>query len=383
MIKLNKEKLISLRRMLHKNAEVGFDLPLTRSIVKENLDRLNLKYFENKGGIYGIINSPKCSKDNYTLLRADMDGLPMRELTDLEFKSQSECAHTCGHDIHTTALLGSLEYITENLDKLNKNIVFLFQSNEEGGKGAMEALKGIEKEIGFEKINEAFAQHVNAKSPLGTINYGYGQTFASNDTFEVTITGIGGHAARPFETKDPLNAAAHIVCMMYAMMQRESNPFEHNLFSITSIVNNETTNIIPDSVKILGSLRTYNRDQRNYLIKRLEEVAMGTAVTFSVKSEFKLTNSIPEVVTDKEFTDEVLEGIKKLEKYNVNVGEVKLGSEDFAYISEKFPRCAYIFLGAGIDETRGLEVGQHNPKVVFNEEAIFIGINCILSLVCN
>ena len=379
MLTIDKAKLINVRRELHKNAEVGFLLPKTRKIIKNYLDSLNIDYYENQGGIYGELLSINHPDEKFLLLRADMDALEMREQSGLAFQSKSDYSHACGHDIHTTILLGCLEYLKNHRERMNKNIVFLFQSNEEEGLGAKKALDGIEKNIGLEKIDEVLALHVNAKSPLGIINYGYGKTFASNDNFKIAIEGLGGHAARPYETQDSLHAAAQLVCMLYSAFQRELNPFDHNLFSITSILCPENSNSIPQKVYILGTLRTYDEDKRRNILQRLRQITRSIATALRVKSDFLTLNSIPGVITNEKFTENILESIRKSNQLNIGSSEVKLGSEDFAYLSKVFPKCAYLFIGAGKNAKEGYNTGQHNPSVIFNEEAIFIGMNCILS----
>ncbi|HAE92616.1 MAG TPA: amidohydrolase [Tissierella sp.] len=365
-----KDDLIQTRRYIHKNAEVGYNTIKTSTYIKEKLKEIGVNFRDIDGtGIVADIGSG----EKTVLLRADMDALPMYELNDLEFKSDIESSHCCGHDLHATMLLGAANILKEREDSLNGTVRLMFQPDEEGGTGAKRMLdKGV---LDDRNISAALALHVDAKSPLGTLDYGYGKTFASNDSFEIIINGRGGHGARAYETIDPINVAINIYNSLCSLINREVDPFSHVLFSITSIEANSTFNIIPNSAKIKGTLRTYDDKQREYLSKRFETMTKGISQSFMANAEFKVDKSLPALTTSKEFTDKVLKLSQKLEdKININVEPVvKRGSEDFSYISEKIKDNAYLFIGAGKNSQEGYEFGQHNSNVIFNEEVLPIG----------
>ncbi len=373
------KKLIQTRRNLHKNAEIGFELPKTRSIIKNYLESLDINYEENKGGIMGFLEGK--NSQNTILLRADIDALPMSETTDLTFKSTTGNMHACGHDMHAIALLGTLHLLILNENLLNKNVVFLFQSNEEGGKGAKEALKNsIFTEI---DIDEAFAVHVDAKAPLGMINYGYGKTFASSNNMKIILKGKSSHGARAYEGVDPLNGIVQIYSGLKNMIQNELNVFNHNIFAITAINTNDTYNIIPETATMNASLRTYDEQDRIYILERIENIVEKYSDALNLDYTIEMHSDIPEVITNKNYTDKILDRIRK-EDDSICIADsnlIKMGSEDFAYISNRFPKCAYFFIGAGKSNLEGFEVGQHNSNVIFNEEAIFYEILTMIAAI--
>lgn len=247
----------------------------------------------------------------------------------------------------------------------------MFQPGEEDGTGAKRMVeKGI---LDDRKINYALALHVDAKSPLGLIDYGYGSTFASNDNFEINIFGKGGHGARSYETIDPINVAFNIYNGLNNIINREIDPFNHTLFSITSIEAESTYNIIPDSAKMKGTFRTYNEKERKYLLERFENAVKMISNAFMAKSEYAIKSSVPSLNTSKKFTDELLNIIKD---FDIRINEspvIKRGSEDFSYVTEKIDSSAYLFIGAGKNKNEGYEYGQHNSKVIFNEEVLPLG----------
>ncbi len=370
------DKLINIRRYIHKNAEVGYNTVKTSAFIEDKLKELNIKYrtIKDTGIVADIGNGEKT-----LLLRADIDALPMYETNNLEFKSDKEISHCCGHDLHGTMLLGAAEILKANEDKLNGKIRLMFQPDEEGGMGAKTMLdNGLLDDL---KINAVMAMHVDAKSPLGRLEYGYGKTFASNDSFEIEIKGEGGHGARAYETIDPINIAFQIYNGLTAVINREVDPFNHILFSITSIDAVSNFNIIKDNVVMKGTLRTFGEEQRIEILSRFKTVVENIASAFNGEANFNVVKSLPALETSKEFTDEILEIVNELNEH-ISIGDtpvVKRGSEDFSYITEKIKNNAYLFIGAGKNNKEGFEYGQHNSNVIFNEKVLPLG-SAVLSL---
>lgn len=362
--------LIDVRRHIHKNAEIGYDTAITSDYVKAELKKMEITYTEidNTGIIADIGHG-----DTTILLRADMDALPMYEINDLPFKSVKKISHCCGHDLHTAMLIGAAKILKENENNLKRKIRLMFQPGEEDGTGAKRMIeKGI---LDDGKIEHAIALHVDAKSPLGLVDYGYGNTFSSNDNFEIIIHGKGGHGARSYETIDPISIAFNIYNGLNSIINREIDPFRHTLFSITSVEAESTYNIIPDAVKMKGTLRTYNEDERKYLLQRFEKTIEMISNAFMADSEFLIRSSVPSLNTSKKFTDEVLKIISNFDdRIRINeVPIVKRGSEDFSYVTEKIGSNAYLFIGAGRNKYEGYEYGQHNSNVIFNEDVLPLG----------
>lgn len=362
--------LIDVRRYIHKNAEIGYDTAVTSNFIKKELMKMNISYTEIEDtGIIADIGQG----DTTILLRADMDALPMYEINDLPFKSEKKMSHCCGHDLHTTMLIGAAKILKESEKDLNGTIRLMFQPGEENGTGAKRMIEnGI---LDNKKIEYAIALHVDAKSPLGALDYGYGNTFSSNDNFEIIIYGKGGHGARSYETTDPISIAFSIYNGLYNIINRETDPFKHTLFSVTSIEAESTFNIIPDVVKMKGTLRTYSEDERKYLLQRFEKASKMISNAFMSDSEFFVRSSIPSLNTSKKFTDEILKIISNFDdRIRINDGPIiKRGSEDFSYVTEKIDNSAYLFIGAGKNRHEGYEYGQHNSKVVFNEDVMPLG----------
>lgn len=365
-----KEQLINTRRYIHENAEVGYDTVKTSNHIKEKLQEMGIDFRELKEtGIIADIGSG----EKTILLRADVDALPMYEVNDLPFKSEIKSSHCCGHDLHATMLLGAAKILKGMEDKLEGTIRLMFQPDEEGGNGAKIMVEN--GALDDREIHAALAIHVDARSPLGTLEYGYGQTFASNDSFEIIIKGRGGHGARPYETIDPINVAMHIYNGLNSIISREVDPFNHILFSVTSIEAESTFNIIPDGAKIKGTLRTYDEEERRHILERFEKITTGIAESFLAEAKFNVVKSLPALITSKDFTDKILEFSNNL-KEEIRINDepvVKRGSEDFSYITEKIKNNGYLFIGAGKDRQEGYEWGQHNSKVIFNEDVLPIG----------
>lgn len=365
------KEIISNRRTIHKNAEINCDLKVTTEFVKEKLTEINCKYEEiSESGIVAVIG--EANKGNTILLRADMDALPMKEDNNLEYKSVTNYSHCCGHDMHTAMLLGAAKILKEKENELNGAVKLMFQPDEEGGTGAKKMIDAGLFNVPTPIV--ALALHVDAKRPLNQLDYGIGCTFASNDNFEILVTGRGGHGARPHESIDPINIACHINLALQTLISRELNPTETVILTIASINAGNSFNTIPDEAILKGSLRTYNSEQRDYYVKRIDEICKLTAKALKGEAKLIIHSSVPVLNCNEELTANILKYSEDI--FNVNKINskpiVKMGSEDFAFISESI-KSAYLFIGAGVDEQNGNEYGQHSPKVIFNEDILFRG----------
>ncbi len=375
-----KSSMVEWRRFIHQNAELGDYMPKTVKYVTSQLEGFGYKV--EKCSEYGLLCSLEGEKKGKTLLlRADMDALPMTEDNDLIFKSQNEgISHCCGHDLHTSILLGVAKTLMENKHLLSGKVIFMFQPNEEAGTGAMEMLKaGL---LDNKNVDAAFALHVDAMSPLNKINYGYGATFASNDNLEIVIKGKSSHGARPHQGIDPINIAFQLYSLFNAYITREENPLESVIFSITSIVSGNSFNIIPSECIIKCSLRTYNTQIRDNALNRLNDIIVNLSNLYKTEINLNTFNSIPSLYTNEEFTEKIKNTIASSlgEKY-IGSKTIKLGSEDFAFISQKIDQNAYFFIGAGKNENEGYEYGQHSDKVIFNENCMVTALTFVYQFV--
>lgn len=366
-----KEKMIQDRRYIHQHAERGMSLPLTSAYVQARLEEMGYKPVRvGQSGLCAVAGSG----EPVILLRADMDALPLHEESGLEFASQTDSAHCCGHDLHTTMLLAAAQMLKERESELKGTVKLMFQPGEEVGMGAKEMLENgiLEKPV----PNAVLGLHVNAKSPLYQLNYGKGCTFCSNDSLTIQVIGRGGHGARPQEAIDPVKVACHIYMAIQSIKANSVSPLKPVILTITAMNGGNSHNLIPDTMELKGTLRTYDEETREDVMKQVQEKAEAVAKAFGATAKVIFGESLPPMVCSEMFTDKILGyasdvvGAERIAPH----GEVKMGSEDFAFITGKYPDSnAYLFIGAGPSETEAFAYGQHNSKVVFNEDVMPYG----------
>lgn len=362
-------ELIEFRREIHAHPEIGFELYNTKKIITERLNSAGIEWEEFAGSIVAKVGK---EDGKSILLRTEMDALPMQEESGLPFQSRiPKQAHCCGHDLNAAILLGALKLLKKDLSK--GRVVGLFQAAEETGEGA----KALMDNDFLQKYNldTGISMHVNAKFPLGKLGYGKGKMFASNTSFDVVIHGKGSHGARPFEGKDPVNMVVQLYNVLNSIVAREVNVFKHNIFSIISIKTGDSYNVIPDTVTMQCSLRTYDEESRLYLEKRFRKAIDGMAAVFGVTMDYIVKNCMPSLSTTPEFVDFLLKHATEVipkEQIATNP-DIKYGSEDYAFIAQKLKQVASMSIGAGPSLTKGYQYGQHSSKVVFNEDAIAYG----------
>ena len=361
------EQLVTWRRQLHQIPEAGIRLPKTIAFIQKCLDEMEVKYqvFEEISCIVATIGKgEKCF-----LLRSDIDGLPVAEEADVPFKASNGCMHGCGHDMHGTILLGAAKLLKMREDKLKGCVKLLFQSGEEvfqGAKAAIEA--GV---LENPKVEAALAMHVIAMMPVGVIMTGK-EPMASVDGFKITLTGHGGHGSMPEMCVDPINAAVQVYLALQSLIAREIGGTQEAVLTIGQLAAGDAANVIPEKAVLQGTLRTFKKEVREKLVTRIKEAAQGVAATYRCKMEYEVLSACPSVVTDDRVTAKVEESIKAVvPEFMVMKDAHGMGSEDFAQIADKVP-AAYFMMGAGPREEQK-RLGQHNPKVEFNEDVLSIG----------
>lgn len=360
-------KLVEWRRTLHQIPEIGTKLPKTIAFIKEKLDEMDIPYkvYEDISCIEAMIGSGgKCF-----LLRSDMDGLPVVEEADVPFKSTNGCMHGCGHDMHAAILLGAAKLLKSHEKDLKGTVKLLFQSGEEVFKGAKAAVKaGV---LENPPVEAAFAMHVIAMMPAGVMMTGK-EPMSSVDGFKITLTGHGGHGSMPETCVDPINAAVQVYLALQSLMAREVGGTEEAVLTIGQLAAGEVANVIPERAVLQGTLRTFKKAVRERIVKRIREVSGGVAMTYRCKMDYEVLSACPSVVNDDGVTTQVEESIKSLvPQAQVIHGAHGMGSEDFAEITNKVPG-AYYMLGAG-PEDPAKRLGQHNPKIEFNEDVLSTG----------
>ena len=360
--------LVKIRREIHQNPEVGQELPQTIAVVKRELKAMGCTPIEKGGGIWADIGSGS----PVFLMRADMDALPMPEENNLPYKSQNACAaHTCGHDIHTAMLLGAAKILKEYETQLCGTVRVMFQADEEGGTGcrAMVAAGVLENP----KVDVAIAMHTAAQQPTGNIFFTQGSSMASSDLFEIQVYGKGGHGAGPQFSIDPINIACHIHLSLQELIAREAPPAEMTVLTIGCLQAGDAPNIIPETAVLKGTLRTHNQQTREKLLKRIQEVCTYTAKAFSGQAELSIKSSIPVLYSNPELVSWLMNNLNtSIPEIHTTLLDYKAGgSEDFAEICNCVPS-AYLSIGTGLEKD-GFLSGQHNPKVIFDEQCMANG----------
>lgn len=359
--------LLTDRRFMHKNAELGMNLPITTEYIVKRLKEIGLE--PEKIIDSGVTATIKGGKPGKTiLLRADMDALPMAEENDLEFCTVTSAAHTCGHDIHAAMLLTAAQMLKENQNELEGNVKLMFQPGEEIFAGAKQMIDaGVMKNP---DVDAAFAMHMTTDYPVGTISYGQGFTTSSCDGFKITIHGKGCHGAMPDLGIDPINVGVHTYLAMQNLIAREAPPAETVVLTLGQFAAGTANNIIPETAVLQGTMRTYNVDLRKKLVQRLHEVVDYTAKAFNATVDYEVLSAVPPNHVNPELLDEMLGYINGLD-YDFNlVPNVRLTpSDDIAFISELVP-LVYVNLGTKVE---GNPYPLHNPGVQFDEDVMVLG----------
>ncbi len=303
----------------------------------------------------------------------------MPEKNDFDHKSTKEgMMHACGHDGHTSMLLGAAKYLSENND-FDGNVYFIFQPGEEGFAGGEKMIQdGMFDDF---KIDEVYALHNWPELPIGSIGVNSGPMMAAVDEFDIIVKGIGGHAAIPQLAIDPVVISSQIVLAVQTIVSRSTDPVDKALISITKINGGTAYNVIDDSVKMGGTIRTFKPETRAFYEKKLNEIASGIAKANGADAdvEFHLTNKYPPTINSKkesEFAASVAKKIFGESNVNTNI-EPSMGGEDFSYLLEKKPG-SYLYIGQG-DEKHKAHL--HTTKYDFNDSLLPVGVNFWVELV--
>ncbi len=367
--------LIAWRRYLHQNPELDMNLPVTSAFVKDKLESMgyDASYVLGSGitAIAGGIKPGKC-----IMLRADMDALPLQEQADVEFKSLNGNMHACGHDLHTTMLLGAAKILKANEDEIEGSVKLVFQPAEESMTGAREMLEaGI---LENPKVDAAVMIHVIPGTRLssGTIIVPGGGPFsAASDWFDIVIEGKGGHGAMPESTVDPLNVMSHIHIALQTIISREISATETVVLTVGQMQGGERANIIPNTALMKGSIRTYNPVVRQFIFKRICDIADQTAQTFRASADTSIIDGCPSVVIDTNISEDVQQSLIEVFGEDLVADSSVLGkmsaSEDFGYISEQVPSLTMLLSAGSADE--GYSNPLHHPGARFNEDVLAIG----------
>ena len=371
------DELKQIRRSIHAHPELSYEEFKTSDLVAAKLTEWGIPVIRGLGGT-GVVGVIRHGSSNRAVgLRADMDALPLNELNTFEHRSRHDGKmHACGHDGHTAMLLGAAHYLAKNRN-FDGTVYVIFQPAEEGAGGAKRMMdEGLFEQCPMEAV---FGMHNWPGAPAGTMGVIAGPMMASSNEFELTIQGKGSHAAQPHLSTDPVMVAVQIAQSWQTIISRNKNPLDAGVLSITQIHSGSATNIIPDSAKMIGTVRTFTMEALDLIESRMGEIAAHTTAAFGASSEFHfrrnyppLINHEPEAAFAAEIMAEVVgkDGVlKKLEP--------TMGSEDFAFMLLEKPGC-YVFIGNGDGDHRmaGHGLGPcnlHNPSYDFNDELLPIG----------
>ena len=359
------EKIVALRRDIHREPELGFDTSKTADKVLAAIEGLPLEV-ETGVAQNGIVATLRGEGEGPTVaLRADMDALPITEETDLPFASETEGKmHACGHDGHTSMLVGAAHALSQDSSRgrLNGTVKFVFQPAEEGGGGG----RVMVEEGVAEGVQSIFALHLWPGLPFGTVATKAGPIMAAADGFEMEIRGSGGHGAMPHLTTDAIVIAAQVVTALQTVVAREVDPVESAVLTIGEIGAGTAFNIIPEKARIGGTVRTLNADLRRRMPERIEEVARGVAGGMRGHAELDYRFSYPVTVNDAGAFERALGVAGELfgEESVLRLPNPSMGGEDFAFFLEKVPG-AFVWLGVGEDVS-----GLHTPRFAFDEEIL-------------
>ncbi|MFQ1700218.1 M20 aminoacylase family protein [Loktanella agnita] len=360
-------EITAWRRDLHENPEILFETHRTSAIVAEKLKEFGCDEIVTgigRTGVVGVINGKSDTSGKVIGLRADMDALPIHEQTGLEYKSKTDGAmHACGHDGHTAMLLGAAKYLAETRN-FDGKVVVIFQPAEEGGGGGREMCEdGMMERWG---IQEVYGMHNWPGRPVGSFAIRPGAFFAATDQFDITVEGLGGHAAKPHQTVDSVVVAAHVVTALQSIASRNADPVDQIVVSVTSIESSSKAfNVIAQRVHLKGTVRTMSKEMRDLAEARLTAIAEGTATTFGAKAEVTYYRGYPCMVNHDDQTAFAADVAKSVSG-DCEDAPLVMGGEDFAFMLEERPG-AYILVG------NGDSADVHNPHYNFNDDAIPAG----------
>lgn len=363
------------RRHLHRHPELGFECHETAAFVVDRLKEFGITQIEEGIATSGVVAVIEGRGEGPTIgLRADMDALAISESTGAEYASETQgVMHACGHDGHMTMLLGAAKYLTETRN-FSGRVALIFQPAEEGPGGAQVMVRdGIMDRY---DIGEVYALHTLPGAKAGGMYTSAGPVMAAVDTFHIDITGRGGHAAWPHETRDPVVAACGMVQAIQTIVSRNHYALDDLVLSVTQIHTGSAENIVPETAYVNGTIRTFDKGVKAMVWRRLKEIVAGQAAAFDVRADLRIDEGYPATVNDAAKTEFAVDVAKEV-AVDGEVSDARpreMGAEDFAYMLEERPG-AYLFLGQG--EGPGL----HHAGFDFNDEVAPVGASFFARLV--
>ena len=364
---------IAIRHHLHANPELSYQEFETSKFVQEKLKSFGIPFTViATTGVVGLIEG-KNPANRIIALRADMDALPIQEQNDVPYKSlNTGVMHACGHDVHTTCLLGAAKILNETKENWEGTIKLIFQPGEEKNPGGASLMirDGVLENPAPAAI---FGLHVNPQLETGKLSFRGGKVMASADEIYITISGNGGHAAAPHTTVDPILIASHLVVALQQVISRNRDPFSPSVLSITSFHGGFTTNVIPGEVKLMGTFRAMDETWRFKAHELIKKISNEIVTGMGAKLDIHIDVGYPAVINNERLSQQArLSAEEFLSPALVEETEMRMGAEDFGYYCQQIPGCFYR-LGTG-NKAKGITSGVHTPLFNIDENAIEIGM---------
>ncbi len=376
------DEFISVRHHLHSNPELSYQEFETSKFIQKKLNEIGIPFsVMATTGVVGMIEGKNPEK-RIVALRADIDALPIKEENKVEYISKNEgVMHACGHDVHTSCLLGASKVLHELRNEWEGTIKIIFQPGEERNPGGASILikEGV---LENPKPSSIFGLHVHPHMETGKLSFRQGKVMASADEIYITVKGPGGHAAAPHLTIDTILVASQLVVALQQIISRKNNPFSPSVLSICSFQGGHTTNVIPSEVKLMGTFRAMDEEWRFKAHELIKKQCKLLAESMGAEIDVHIDVGYPTVYNDERLNETAMKLAREFAgDENVRTTELRMGAEDFGYYSQVIPGC-FFRLGVG-NPGKGIVSGVHTPTFNIDESAIETGIGIMAWLGAN
>jgi len=376
------KEFVEIRRHLHQYPELSYKEFETSKFIQQKLAAWNIPFeVIAQTGVVGLIKGKNPGK-RVVALRGDMDALPISEENQVDYVSKNPgIMHACGHDVHSTCLLGAAKILTELKEEWEGTVKLIFQPGEERNPGGASIMikEGVLENPTPQSI---FALHVHPGLPIGKLSFRSGMVMASADEIFITIKGKGGHAASPHLTTDTILIASQLIVSLQQLISRNNNPFNPSVLSITSFQGGYTTNVIPSEVKLMGTFRAMDEEWRFKAHELIKKQATELVHGMGGEIDILIDVGYPFVLNNEKLT---ISAMQKAAEFagepNIETTEMRMGAEDFAFYSHLIPACFYR-LGVG-NVSKGITANVHTPLFNIDEDAIEIGMGMMAWLACS
>ena len=388
------KKVIEWRRHFHENPELSNREFNTAKYIAKHLRKLGIKVQEGvaKTGVVGILVGDKPGK--VVALRADIDALPVTERNNLPFKSvvkstyngkETGVMHACGHDSHIAILMGAAEVLSQMKNQINGTVKFIFQPAEEGAPKGEEGGAELMVKEGVLKnpdVDVIFGLHIGAGNNVGTISYKPGGIMAAAQSFEINVKGKQAHGSRPWSGIDPIVASVKIIDGLQTIISRESELTKEGAVITIGMINaGIRSNIIPESAKIVGTIRTLDYGMQKFINKRMEEMVPAIAKAYRATATIEIDKGYPITYNDEKLTAKMLPTLKRIAKAK-NIIEISAitGAEDFSFFQQKIPGLYFFLGGKSVDVKSENAAGHHTPDFILDESGFLLGVKTMTAL---